>query len=402
MRIKDTLLFSINTFRGSHARTFLILLAMSIGVTAVVALTALGEGARRYVMDEFASLGTNLLIVVPGRSETSGGAPSLIMGATTRDLTLEDAQSLLRHSGIKRVAPLNIGAAPISYLQREREAPVLGTTSEFLALRQWTMAYGKFLPKDDMDRAISVCVIGKNISKELFGNESALGEFIRIGDRRFRVIGILGTEGHTLGMDAQDQVIIPVASAQALFNTPSLFRIFVEVRNRDDMESVQQKIIKTIKHRHQGEEDITVVSQNAVLATFDKILTALTLTVAGIAAVSLLVAGILIMNVMLVAVSQRTSEIGLMKATGASARQILLLFITEAAMLSLFGALIGLAFGELGIWMMKIYYPVFPLAAPLWAVISAVSVALLTGIVFGVLPARRAAKLDPVEALSKR
>lgn len=402
MRVNDTLTFSFNTLRGSRTRTVLILLAMSIGVTSVIALTALGEGARRYVTDEFSSLGTNLLIVIPGRSETAGGSPSLVIGATTRDLTLDDARALLRNSSIRRVAPLNIGSAPVSLQQREREAPVIGTTADFLKLRRWKMAQGKFLPVDDFDHAVSVCVIGQNIRKELFGSQSPLGEWLRIGDSRFRVIGVLGTEGRSIGIDAQDLVIIPVASAQALFNTPSLFRIFVEATNRDDLPQVQNQIINTVKQRHQGEEDITVVSQNAVLATFDKIFNALTLTVAGIASVSLAVAGILIMNVMLVTVSQRTSEIGLLKALGAPARQILALFLVEAAMLSLFGALIGLILGELGIWIIATLYPSFPLAAPLWAVVAAVSVALLTGLLFGVMPARRAAQLEPVSALTRR
>ena len=402
MRITDTLNFSLSTFRGSPARTFLMLLAMSIGVTSVVALTALGEGARRYVTDEFSSLGTSLLIVIPGRTETTGGSPSMFIGETPRDLTLDDARALLRFSAIRQIAPLNIGSAPVSWKQREREAPVIGTTAEFLTIRHWEMAQGSFLPAGDPESAGSVCVIGQNIRNELFGASSALGEWIRIGDRRFRVIGVLQSAGRSIGIDSQDLVIIPVASAQALFNTSSLFRIFVEAKNRDELSRVEALVIKTIKERHQGEEDITVVSQNAVLATFDKIFRALTLTVAGIASVSLAVAGVLIMNVMLVSVSQRTPEIGLLKALGAPDRQILVLFLTEAAMLSLFGALIGLVLGELGIWVMILLYPAFPLAAPIWAVVSAVSVALLTGLVFGALPARRAAKLEPVQALSRR
>ncbi|NOX43015.1 MAG: ABC transporter permease, partial [Gammaproteobacteria bacterium] len=317
MRINDTLKFSLGTFRGSRARTLLMLLAMSIGVTSVIALTALGEGARRYVTDEFSSLGTNLLIVLPGRTETTGGSPSMFIGETPRELTLGDAQALLRHSEIKRVAPLNIGSAPVSWKQREREAPVIGTTADFLVIRRWEMAQGDFLPTGDPDSASSVCVIGQKIRKELFGANSALGEWIRIGDRRFRVIGVLKSEGRSIGIDSQELVIIPVASAQALFNTSSLFRIFVETKARDDLSRVEELVIRIIKERHQGEEDVTVVSQNAVLASFDKIFNALTLTVAGIASVSLAVAGVLIMNVMLVSVSQRTPEIGLLKALGA-------------------------------------------------------------------------------------
>ncbi len=402
MHLDDTLKFSLKTFKGSRARTILILLAMSIGVTAVIFLTALGEGARHYVKNEFASLGTNLLIVLPGRSETAGGSPALLIGETPRDLTLDDATALLRNSSIKRIAPMNIGSAAVSWKQRERQSPVIGVTADFLDIRHWVMAQGKFLPREHSDRALSVCVIGKNIKRELFGTQSALGEWLRIDDRRFRVIGILETEGRSIGIDSQDLVIIPVASAQSLFNTPSLLRILVEAKSRDNIPELQSQIIKTLKQRHQGEEDVTVVSQDAVLNTFDKIFKALTLTVAGIASISLIVAGVLIMNVMLVTVSQRTPEIGLLKALGAPSRQILILFLTESAMLSMFGACIGLILGELGIWVIRLIYPDFPMSAPLWAIFSAMSVAILSGLIFGVLPARRAANLDPVQALSRR
>jgi len=402
MHIDDIIKFSFKTFSGSLTRTILILLAMSIGVTAVISLTALGEGARRYITNQFASLGTNLLIILPGRSETTGGSPVMFIGETPRDLTIADASALLRNSLVQRIAPLNIGSAPISWKQREREAPVIGTTADFLDIRHWTMANGKFLPRDDADRQSSVCVLGKNIKKELFGMQSALGEWLRIGDRRFRVIGILGTEGRSIGLDSQELVIIPVASAQSLFNTSSLFRIFVEAKNREDLPELQAKIINTIKQRHQGEEDITVISQDAVLGTFDKIFKALTLTVAGIASISLVVAGVLIMNVMLVTVSLRTSEIGLLKAIGAPARQILILFLVESAMLSTLGAIIGLIIAEVVIWVIRFLYPEFPMYAPLWAIVAAMSVAILSGLVFGVMPARRAANLDPVQALSRR
>jgi putative ABC transport system permease protein len=181
-----------------------------------------------------------------------------------------------------------------------------------------------------------------------------------------------------------------------------LFRILVEASSRERITRARDFIIATITKRHQGEEDVTVVTQDAVLATFDRIFQALTLTVAGIAGISLGVAGILIMNIMLVSVAQRTTEIGLLKAIGASARHIVTLFLVEAALLSLFGALFGLAFGMLGAWAMGRIYPALPSGAPLWAIVTALGVALSTGVLFGILPARRAARLDPVTALSRR
>lgn len=402
MRLLDILSFIYNTLSRYRMRTGLILLAMTIGVAAIIILTSLGEGARRYVVGQFSSLGTNLLIVIPGRSETTGGAASMLAGETPRDLTLDDARALLRSSNVRRFAPIMIGSASISRQQRDREAPVLGSTSELLDIRHWKLARGRFLPAGDINRASPVCVLGTNLRKELFGSQPALGQWLRIGDRRFRVIGILASEGRSIGVDVQDLIIIPVASAQSLFNSPSLFRILVEARTREAIPGVEKHILNTIQARHQGEQDITVVTQDAVLATFDKILRALTLTVGGIAAISLGVAGILIMNIMLVSVSQRTAEIGLLKALGAPEHQITTLFLAEAIALSLIGACIGIAVGETGSWAIGLFYPALPLGAPWWAVTAAVGIALVTGLVFGAFPAKRAAKLDPVLALSRK
>ncbi len=402
MRSRDVGLFAWGALRGYPTRTLLMLLAMAIGVAAVVILTALGEGARRYVADQFSSLGTNLLIVIPGRAETGGASPSTLMGETPRDLTLDDAMALTRSYKVRRIAPMNIGAADAARGGREREVTVIGTTHELLALRRWKLAKGRFLPDTDIDLANPVCVIGSKIRDELFGAQPALGQWIRLGDRRFRVIGILGSEGRSIGVDVQETVMIPVASAQQLFNTPSLFRILVEARSREAIEPVKQFIIETLKHRHQGEEDVTVITQDAVLATFDRIFNALTLAVGGIAAISLFVAGILIMNVMLVAVSQRTAEIGLLKALGAAPRQIVALFLAEALLLSLLGATLGLILGASGSVLIRQLFPALPAQTPLWATLTALLVAVTTGLLFSLLPARNAARLDPVLALSGR
>jgi putative ABC transport system permease protein len=402
MKLFDTVGFALGTLRGYRLRVGLMLVAMAIGVASVVVLTSLGEAARRYVVDEFAALGTHMLIVLPGRSETSGGAPSMFLGETPRDLTIADAMALTRSTAVSRVAPINVGSAPVSWGGRERDVAILGTTADFLEIRHFKMAQGRFLPPGDPESAQAVCVIGTKIRDELFGSNQALGEWLRIGDRRFRVIGILASQGQSIGVDTADLVMVPVASAQSLLNTASLFRILVEARSRELIPAAKEHVISTLKARHQGEEDVTVVTQDAVLATFDKILKALTLAVAGIASISLAVAGILIMNVMLVAVTQRTAEIGLLKALGAPAQQILRLFLTEAALLSLIGAAIGLGLGEIGSWIIGHIYPTLPVGAPWWATTSAVGVALVTGLLFGILPARRAARLNPVQALQRR
>ncbi len=401
MDATDIFRFSVRALSGYRLRTALVLLAMAIGVAAVVILTSLGEGARRYVANQFTSLGTHLLIVLPGRTETTGGPPPLL-GETPRDLTLEDARAMLRSPSVRLAAPLTLGTASVAWERRDREAIVMGTTAEMLEVRRLEVAQGRFLPHGDWNEAMPVTVLGQKLREELFGARQAIGEWVRIGDRRFRVIGILSQRGQSMGSNMDEVAIIPVASAQMLFNTASLFRVLVEAKSREALASAKEDILETVEKRHEGERDITVITQDALLATFDRILGALTLTVAGIAGISLVVAGILVMNVMLVSVSQRTPEVGLLKALGAPARQILILFLAEAGVLSLAGGLLGLIVGELGSKFIGYLYPALPVGPPAWAVAAALGVALGTGLLFGVLPARRAARLDPVQALARR
>ena len=401
MKPIDILTFSTRASLGYPARTFLMLLAMAIGVASMVLLSTLGEGARTYIVGQFSSLGTNLLIVLPGRSETVGGPPPLL-GVTPRDLTLDDAVALQRSSVIRYVAPIIVGAAPVSYGRREREVTILGSTSQLHNINQLEMGSGRFLPPGEIGRAAPICVLGETTRKELFGTQSAVGKKVRIGDNRFMVTGVLSDKGESVGFDMSDLVIIPVASAQALFNTQSLFRIMIEASGRDLIPKAKEVILKTIRKRHDGEDDVTVVTQDAVLATFDKIFTALTLTVSGIAAISVGVAGILIMNVMLIAVSQRRSEIGLLKAIGAPSGQIVALFLGESALLSFLGGALGVLFAVGVIGVAEYLYPQFPFDIPSWALGTALTVAVGCGLLFGVLPALRAARLDPVESLSRR
>ncbi len=376
---------------------------MAVGVASVIVLSTLGEAARRYVSAQFASLGTHLLIILPGRAETSGADPTLFMGETTRDLTLSDAEALVRAPGIRRLAPINIGAAPVSRKGLTRDVILVGTTRTFLDIRHLEMAQGRFLDADTGGRQNNaVCVLGNTIKKELFGIEPAVGRWLRIAGRRFRVIGVLASEGTSLGINSSELVLIPVSTAQAIFNTESLFRILVEVRSQAEMDRTSAKIIDLIRERHQGERDITIVTQDTVMATFNDILHTLTLGVAGIAAISLLVAGILIMNVMLISISQRTPEIGLLKALGATKRQISTIFLAESALLSLLGAGIGLIIALSGNSAITHWFPELVMTPPLWAILAAIGVALITGLFFGIIPARRAAGLDPVVALQRR
>ncbi|MEK6595559.1 MAG: ABC transporter permease, partial [Pseudomonadota bacterium] len=299
MTLTDTLQTSFKTVLSYRMRSLLIILAMALGVAAVVVLTALGDGARRYVINQFSSIGTNLLVVLPGRAETAGSFPGAVLGQTPRDLTLKDAQLLGRLPQVRRYAPLNVGAAKLSAANRLREVTVLGSNANLIPIRHMKLAQGSFLAHGAEHSA--QIVLGAKIASEFFPRSQAIGQRIRLGDSRFLVSGVLAAQGESMGFNTDEIVIIPIDYAQTMFNTTSLFRILVEAKNHSEIESAKQAILASLRQSHDGEDDTTVITQDAILDTFDRILRALTLAVAGIAAISLIVAGILVMNVMLVA-----------------------------------------------------------------------------------------------------
>jgi putative ABC transport system permease protein len=396
----DVVGFAFTALSRHRRRSLLSILGMTVGVAAVVVLTALGEGARRYVMDEFSSLGSSLLIVIPGKNETTGAFPGVT--GVPHDLTLDDARAIQR--GVRKasvVVPILLANETVSHLERRRQVLVLGATHEYLEARELHLATGQFLPKEEMDRGSPVAVLGAKVADELFPNENPLGRVVRIGDWRMRAIGVLERTGHQIGVNIDDIVIIPVASAMRLFDRSSLFRILIKLGAHVDLEQAKRRTLEIITERH-GEEDVTCITQESVVESLSKILNTLTLAVAGIGAISLAVAGLGVMNLMLVSVSERTQEVGLMKAIGAARRQILALFLTEAVLLAVTGAAVGLALGFVLVRIFVAFYPSFPASPPLWAVAAVFLVALLVGAVFGVLPARRATDLDPVAALAGR
>ncbi len=400
MTFTDTLQTSLKTVISYRMRSLLIVLAIALGVAAVIMLTALGNGARNYVINQFSSIGTNLLVVLPGRAETSGSFLGAVLGQTPRDLTLKDAQLIGRLPQVRRYAPLNVGAAELSAANRLREVTVLGGTANLIPIRHMKLAQGSFLAHGT-ERAAHI-VLGAKIAREFFPHSLAIGQRVRLSGNRFLVSGVLAAQGESMGFNTDEIVIIPIDHAQTMFNTTSLFRILVEANHHSDIEPAKQAILETLRQSHEGENDTTVITQDAVLSTFDRILHALTLAVAGIAAISLIVAGILVMNVMLVAVTQRTAEIGLLKAIGATSMDIRRLFFAEALWLSLIGALLGFLLGEFGSLLLRLAYPQLPAWAPVWASFAGIGVALITGILASLFPASKAARLDAVQALSKK
>jgi len=398
MSLLDLFRFSSHALLQNRRRSALSLLGVVIGVVAVTSLTAIGEGALRFVTDQFASLGTSIVIISPGKNETTGGIP-LGIGGIPNDLTLRDTIVLERRiQAVRTAVPISVSTGTISHLERDRQVPIIGATAEFARLQQLEMAMGSFLPEGELDRGASVVVLGHIVARELFTSQNPLGSRVRIGGWRMRVIGVLKERGTQLGMQVDESVFIPTATGMRMANKSSVNRIMVELLPRSVPEDAIAEIKRILIERH-DEEDFTCISQDAVMSSLASILGILTMVVAGIASVSLAVAGIGIMNVMLVSVSERTDEVGLLKAVGATGRQILAIFLLEAAMLSFAGGLLGLVLGTALVLLGNALYPAVDAATPLWAIGAVMALSLGTGVVFGVLPAWRASRLDPVAAL---
>ena len=396
MEARDLLRLAWGSVRAHRLRSRLTVLGIIIGIASVILLTSLGEGTRRAILTDFTQFGTNIMAINKGRRRTSG-MPGI--GATIRRLTIEDAEALRRVRGVELVLMGAYGSARAEFGERGRDVLVAGVTSEMPAMFRFPVRQGRFLPPGDPRRGASLAVLGPRVKRELFGESSALGEHVRIGGRRFVVIGIMEPKGQFLGLDMDDRVYIPVASAQSLFHQAELSEIHLLFSSQIPLDRIKAGVRRVLIDRHDGEEDFTVTTQTEMLDVLDRILSAVTLAVTGIAAVSLAVGAIGILTMMWISVGERTSEIGLAKAIGAGRSQILRLFLTEAALLSLAGGALGVAVG-MGLGRaVRLFWPAFPFHTQPGFVGLALAVSLAVGLASGVLPARRAADLDPLESL---
>jgi putative ABC transport system permease protein len=392
----DLLRLSWGAVAAHRLRSVLTMLGILIGIASVILLTSIGEGTRRYILSEFTQFGTNLLGINPGKAMTTG-QPGALAG-TFRKLTLDDMDAIARIPGVESIVPLVFGTARVEAGERGRSVFIYGVTSEVPAVWKFRIGQGRFLPAIDPRRGGALAVLGPTLKRELFGEENALGKHVRIGGRRFLVIGVMEPKGQFLGIDIDDSAYIPVASAQEIFNQDGLWEIdltFVPLMEDAVIEEVRRVLIE----RHDGEEDFTITAQSDALAVMDRVLGVVSLAVGAIGAISLVVGAIGILTMMWISVNERTAEIGLARAIGASSTQILAMYLSEAALLSLAGGALGLATGLGVARVLRWLIPGLPVHTPLRYVFVALAVSLFVGLASGALPALRASRLDPVQAL---
>ena len=395
--MRELLHLATGALRAHRLRSALSMLGIGIGVASVILLTSIGEGTRVYLLSQFTQFGTNILAINPGKAKTLG-IPG-VLGGTTRKLTIDDAESLGRVWGVETVVPVTMGLARVEAGERGRSVSVLGVTPDLPTLWRFGARQGSFWPKGDPRRGAPLAVLGPKLAHELFGERSALGELVRIAGGRFRVVGVMEPKGQMMGFDIDDVAYVPVASAMQLFDQDELFEIDLIYANAREAARVEAEVKRLLALRHGGEEDFTVTSQEAMLDVFGKVMDVVTMAVGAIAGISLLVGATGILTMMWIAVGERTSEIGLVRALGASRAQVQGLFLAEAAILATLGGVAGVAAG-LGLgWALRLAVPGLPVETPLRFVVAGLVVSVLTGLVSGVAPARRAAGLDPIEAL---
>ncbi|MBS1141248.1 MAG: hypothetical protein H6R13_2701 [Proteobacteria bacterium] len=396
MLVADALQLAIRAITAQRLRSFLTLLGIAVGIAAVILLTSIGEGIHRFVLGEFTQFGTNVITVVPGKTKT-GGSPSGLP-SSARPLSLDDAKSLERLPHIVAVTPNVRGNAEVEGNGRTRRTLIYGVNSKLPQIFRSTVQSGQFLPADDEGSARAFVVLGSKLKTELFGSENPLGQRLRVGGLHFRIIGVLAPKGQFLGIDLDDTAFVPTARAQELFNREGVDEINIAAEEGIPSALVASRVKIHLIDRH-GREDFTIVTQEEMLKTLSNILNVLTMAVGALGGISLLVGGVGIVTIMTIAVTERTGEIGLLVALGAPRRTILALFLGEAVALSALGGLFGLILGIGLAQLIHFVLPALPVHTPLSFVLLAEGIAITIGLVAGVLPARNAARLDPVEAL---
>ncbi|HBX54667.1 ABC transporter permease [Pseudomonas sp. UBA2684] len=395
MQLRDGLGLTASALLSRPLRSLLTLLGVAIGIAAVALLTAIGEGMRGYVQENFAQFGTRNISVRPGMTRTAGLGGLL---SSVKPLTIADADALRQLPHVEVVVPMIQGNGDVQFGARSRNTGVLGAGHQMAQAWRFKLALGQFLPTPRDGRSPPYVVLGHTLRQELFGDANPLGELVRVGGMRFRVIGVMEKKGQLLGFDIDDIAYIPVDWAENLFNRTGLAKINVVFGSGTSGLALSEAIRQLLIERH-GEEDFSFTTQDDMLRSLDRIFASLTLAVAALGSISLLVGAVGILAIMTTAVAERTAEIGLLRAIGATPQQVLGLFLGEALLLSVLGGLLGLLLMGLLLGALHLSLPGLPLSLRPLFLLLALLLAALVGILAGIAPARRAARLQPVEAL---
>ncbi len=394
MDFREIIYSALEAIKINKIRSALTALGIIIGVASVILLISLGTGLRNYITGQFEQLGSNLLFVIPGKIGAGGRGPG---GATVNKLTIRHVELIERKvRNLDGVVPTIQQFTTVKYQNRIlADVTIIGTTEGFTQVVTRPMAEGKFFDKSQADSGKRVAVIGKTIVDELFRGQNPLGGKIDIIGQKYLVLGVLQEQGSTFGFDQDNTVIIPLTTAQRQFGTSQVNNIYAKAAKQADVEKVASDLKKALL-KNLSEDDFSVLTAAQTLSTIQGILRVISTTLAGIAAISLLVGGVGVSNIMLVSVTERTREIGLRKAVGARSQDILWQFLVEAVALSILGGLAGLVLAGVGTLVLSRFIPA---TITLWSVLIALGFSTAVGIIFGVAPAIRAARLEPTEAL---
>lgn len=396
MLLRDLSGFTLNALRAKRLHSVLTGLGIGVGIAAVILLTSLGQGLQRYVLAEFTQFGTNLIGINPGRVTTMG-TPLGILGSE-RLLTIGDAEAIKQLPQIQAVVPMVYGNGEVEWQGRRRRITLYGVGPEMDKAFRMHVQRGRFLPPDNPRAARPLVVLGHTTWMELFSGANPLGSRIRVGNIPSRVIGVMEAKGQMLGFDMDDTVYLPAVRALDLFNREGLMEIDVLYREGFDADEVAEAIRRLLMARH-GQEDFTITTQAQMLDVLGSVLGMLTAAVATLGGISLLVGSVGIFTIMTIGVRERITEIGLLRALGATRAQILQIFLLEATVLAVLGGLAGLLIGISGASLLHFFIPALPVHTPVRYVLAAEFLAAVIGLLSGVFPARRAALLDPVQAL---
>lgn len=399
MSLLEVVRLALEALRANTFRTALTMLGMIIGVFAVVLLVSLGEGARSYVLGEFDALGTNLIVVQPGKTDDRG-AFSPPVGTASRKMTLEDVVALEKRAfNLEEVSGLVFATAKARYEDAASNINVFGVNDRFPRIIEMRVAQGAFFSQEESEFGRRVAVIGSRLAENLFGTTYPVGRKIKLNESEFRVVGVLHPMGEKLGLNLDEIVNIPTRAALKLFNEDKLFGIRAKASSRAGVTDAVEEIREILLERRDGEEDFTILTQAAMMESMNTILGMLTYVLAGIAAISMLVGGIGIMNIMLVSVSERTQEIGIRRAVGARQIDVLKQFLVEAIVLSVLSGAVGLGLALLVTASIGMFTEGFNMTAPLWILPPAFLLSVVVGVVFGVWPAAKASRIETLDAL---